>query len=61
MEYYDYADENEPAWVGMKRGHGRPDGKVDAAVTEKRHKCDDGSWKAVAAYAPAAGVIRGII
>ncbi|KAM3197203.1 hypothetical protein ACQJBY_072710 [Aegilops geniculata] len=58
MEYYDFADESEPAWIGMKRGHGRSDGKLDAAVTEKRRKCDDSSWKAVAAYAPVAGTKR---
>ena len=61
MKYYDYADENEPAWVGMKRGHGRSDGKLDAAVTEKRRKCDDGSWKAVAAYGPVAGTKRAYV
>ncbi|XBI25237.1 hypothetical protein VPH35_050205 [Triticum aestivum] len=52
------ADACEPVWVGLKRGHERSDGKLDAAVMEKRHKCDDSSWKAVAAYAPAVGAKR---
>ena len=58
MEYYDYGDENEQAWVGAKRSHERSEGKLDAALTEKRHKCGDSSWTAAAAYGPVAGTKR---
>ncbi|KAE8792568.1 hypothetical protein D1007_32870 [Hordeum vulgare] len=59
MEYdFAGASSSEPAWVGLKRGYERSDGKLDAAVMEKRYKCGDNSWKAVAAYAPAAGAKR---
>ncbi|KAE8776056.1 hypothetical protein D1007_51392 [Hordeum vulgare] len=61
MEYYDDfagASEPESAWVGMKRGHGRSEGKLDAALMEKRHKCGDNSWTATAAYAPVLGTTR---
>ena len=64
--HHDYACACELPWVGMKRGHERPEGKLDAAMMEKRHRCDDEKdnsehprWKAVAAYAPSAGAKRG--
>ncbi|KAM0918839.1 hypothetical protein ACQ4PT_008582 [Festuca glaucescens] len=61
---YDYGYATEPVWVDVKRGHEGSQGKLDAAVMEKRCSCDDGEdddprWKNVAAYAPSAGEKRG--
>ncbi|KAM0822110.1 hypothetical protein ACQ4PT_071719 [Festuca glaucescens] len=61
---YDYGYATEPVWVGVKRGHEGSEGKLDAAVMEKRYRCDDDEdgdprWKHVAAYAPSARAKRG--
>jgi hypothetical protein len=64
---YAYAYASEPVWVGIKRGHeARSEGKLEAALMEKRYRCDDENggpehprWKHVAAaHAPTAGAKR---
>jgi hypothetical protein len=62
--YYGSADAGEQALVGMKRGHDHEpsEGKLDAAVMEKRYRYDDSEdtrWKRIAVYAPLAGTKRG--